>query len=153
MWKYLWIIYLIKNLHPGCLKNSQNSIRRNPKNKCAEDLNSYFTKEDTQIANKKCSDMGFGPWKGKNPAPSAGCWLLLSQLVKRIIRYYYISFRMAKIQKRTTPSPSKEEGQLEPSHKLLMGLRKCFSHSEKVSHFLIQLNTCFQYNPVIAFFF
>lgn len=53
--KYLQIRYLIRNLNQENIKKSNNSVIKWPITKylkCTQDLNTRFSKEDTQVANK-----------------------------------------------------------------------------------------------------
>ena len=59
--RYWHVVYLMQGASPKCIKNSYNSIAKNPNNpikKWTEDLNKHFSKENIQRANrymKMCS--------------------------------------------------------------------------------------------------
>lgn len=57
-WKYLQIMYLIRDLYPEYIKNSYNSMKGKIAQfkKWVKDLNIYFSKEDIKITIKHVKD-------------------------------------------------------------------------------------------------
>ena len=101
--KFLQSIYLIKDLYPEYVKNSQNSTLTTQFFKQAKELNRHFIKEDIQMANKHMK--------------RCPITLVIREIkIKTTIRYYYTPIGMVQVKKAGHTKFGKNVEELELSH-------------------------------------